>query len=85
MRRTVPLHAGAWPPRRLADAVRDGRREAQDDLVERLVGDDVPRGPQRGRGRRRIGRVERLRGQRRLPDPLDLECPERAALDVEAD
>ena len=71
--------------RRLADAARDARRETEDDLDLGLVGDDVPRRPERrGRGRR-VGRLERARGQRDGPDPLDLERPDRAALLVEAD
>ena len=47
------LHGLGRVPGRLADAVGDGRREAQHDLGRRLVGDDVPRRAQRGRGRRR--------------------------------
>ena len=41
--------------------------------------------PQRRGRRRRVGRLERPRGQGGAPDPLDLERPQRVALLVEAD
>ena len=72
-------------PGRLAHAACDARREAQDDLDLRLVGDDVPGRPELGGRGCRVRRLERPRCQRRRPDPLDLERPDRAALLVEAD